>query len=290
MLPYTKTRPVSLRGHPELNEKWIQRLIAEDPSILGLGRDIFLMDMERPQPRAGRLDLLLQDRETQRRYEVELQLGQTDESHIIRTLEYWDIERKRYPQYEHCAVLIAEDITSRFLNVISLFNGSVPLIAMQLRAFEIAGQIGVLFTTVLDEMPRGLVGEDERTVERTDRAYWEKRVPPASMKVLDSILPWIQQFRPKAQLNYNKHHVGIAEDGVADNFVYFHPQKKAAVLHVRIPQTEEVDRKLEETDLDTLPYDKNWGVYRLRLRDEDLRTNADLIRDLIGRAAREDEE
>lgn len=43
---------------------------------------------------------------------------------MIRTIEYWDIERKRYPQYEHCAVIIAEDITSRFLNVIQLFNGS----------------------------------------------------------------------------------------------------------------------------------------------------------------------
>jgi hypothetical protein len=30
---------------------------------------------------------------------------------------------KRYPQYDHCAVLIAE-FTSRFLNVISLFNGT----------------------------------------------------------------------------------------------------------------------------------------------------------------------
>jgi hypothetical protein len=63
----------------------------------------------------GRLDLLLQDVDTNRRYEVEIQLGKTDESHIIRTIEYWDIERKRYPQYDHCAVIIAEDITSRFL-------------------------------------------------------------------------------------------------------------------------------------------------------------------------------
>jgi hypothetical protein len=66
------------------------------------------------QPRAGRLDLLLQDLDTKRRYEVEIQLGATDEAHIIRTIEYWDIERKRYPQYDHCAVLVAEDITSPF--------------------------------------------------------------------------------------------------------------------------------------------------------------------------------
>jgi hypothetical protein len=57
--------------------------------------------------KAGRLDLLLEDPdpEAATRYEVEIQLGATDEPHIIRTLEYWDIERKRYPQYEHCAVM-----------------------------------------------------------------------------------------------------------------------------------------------------------------------------------------
>ena len=81
--------------------------------------DLVLKDRERIQPRAGRLDLLLQDVETNQRYEVEIQLGKTDEAHIIRTIEYWDIERKRYPQYDHTAVIVAEDITSRFLNVIA---------------------------------------------------------------------------------------------------------------------------------------------------------------------------
>jgi hypothetical protein len=37
-------------------------------------------------------------------------LGPTDESHLIRTVEYWDIERRKWPGYEHCAVLIAEDV------------------------------------------------------------------------------------------------------------------------------------------------------------------------------------
>jgi hypothetical protein len=107
---YTKPERLSLKLHNELDEKWIQKLIADDLAILGLG-DLVLRDKERIQPRAGRLDLLLQDPD---RYEVEVQLGATDEAHIIRTVEYWDIERKRYPQYEHCAVLVAEDITSRF--------------------------------------------------------------------------------------------------------------------------------------------------------------------------------
>lgn len=96
---FIKAKRISLKSHPRLDEKWVQKLIADDPLILGLG-DVYLRDKERIQPNAGRLDLLLQDTdsETSRRYEVEVQLGATDESHIIRTIEYWDIDRKRYPQ------------------------------------------------------------------------------------------------------------------------------------------------------------------------------------------------
>ncbi len=68
---YVKPTKVLLKGHSELNEKWVQEIIANDPSILGLG-DLILKDKERPQPKAGRLDLLLQDAESNHRYEVEI--------------------------------------------------------------------------------------------------------------------------------------------------------------------------------------------------------------------------
>jgi hypothetical protein len=110
MRNYIKPEKINLRSDPELSEKWVQQRIAEDPTLLGLG-ELVLKDKERVQPRAGRLDLLFQDVESTRRYEVEIQLGSTDEAHIIRTIEYWDVERKRYPQYDHTAVIIAEDIT-----------------------------------------------------------------------------------------------------------------------------------------------------------------------------------
>ena len=131
-LKYTKPERIILKGHQELNERWVQERIAEDPSLLGLG-DLILKDKERIHPQGGRLDILCQDAESNRRYEIEIQLGKSDESHIIRTIEYWDIERKRYPQYEHTAVLVAEEITGRFLNVISLFNGFIPLVAIQMQ-------------------------------------------------------------------------------------------------------------------------------------------------------------
>ena len=73
-LEYLKPERILLLGNPELSEKWVQARIAEDPTLLGLG-DLILKDKERIQPRAGRLDLLFQDAETTRRYEVEIQLA-----------------------------------------------------------------------------------------------------------------------------------------------------------------------------------------------------------------------
>jgi hypothetical protein len=59
-LNYEKLTHLSLKTHSTLDEKWVQDRIAEDPTILGLG-DVILKDRERNQPRAGRLDLLLQE-------------------------------------------------------------------------------------------------------------------------------------------------------------------------------------------------------------------------------------
>lgn len=67
-MDYAKFEKVSLRTHPVLNEKWVQDRIAEDPSILGLG-DVVLKDKERVQPKAGRLDHLLQETDGNRIYQ-----------------------------------------------------------------------------------------------------------------------------------------------------------------------------------------------------------------------------
>jgi len=201
-LKYAKPERIWLKGHPEVDERWVQTRIADDPGLLGLG-DLILKDRERLQPRAGRLDLLFQEADSNRRYEVELQLGKTDESHIIRTIEYWDIERKRYPQYEHTAVIIAEDITSRFLNVIGLFNGFIPLVAIQMQAYRYGEQVSLIFTTVLDQMRLGLVEEDEEVVDVVDRSYWEKRASKNTLEMTEKLLEHLRRLNADLAPKYN---------------------------------------------------------------------------------------
>jgi len=278
---YVKPERLWLKTHPEFTEKWVQNLIADDPSILGLG-DLVLRDQERIQPRAGRLDLLLQDPDTKRRYEVELQLGATDEAHIIRTIEYWDIERKRYPQYDHCAVLVAEDITSRFLNVISLMNGMVPFVAIQMQALRVGDANTLVFATVVDELSRGLVDEDEDAeAAPTDRSYWEKRATSATVSLADKLLTVVRQFDPNLELKYNKFYIGLSREGQPYNFVTFRPIKNQIRLEIKLPETDELDAKIESAGLETLEYNKRNSAYRLRLTKNDVSSKEEVLRELM---------
>ncbi len=277
-----KPERVSLREHPEITEKLIQDKIAEDPSILGIG-DLVLKDKERMQPKAGRLDLLFQDSESGRRYEVEIQLGKTDESHIVRTLEYWDIERKRYPQYDHCAVIIAEDITSRFLNVINLFNGFIPIIAIQVSAFKFDDDIGLVFTKVMDELLLGLVDDDEVEVQQisTNRDYWLKRGSTDTMQLTDKFIDVVNELGYNLQLSYTKVNVRLNKNGQIIPFVIIKPRKRNhIVLTFKTQKSDELDKIIDDNDFDDMGYMTRGSRYRLRIDSEDLTTRKEALKEL----------
>lgn len=278
-----KLEPVLIKRHPTLNERWVQEQIASDPSILGLG-DIVLRDKERIQISGGRLDLLLQDPETLKRYEVEIQLGTVDESHIIRTIEYWDLERKRYPQYEHAAVIVAEEITSRFLNVISLFNGSIPLIALKMTAYKVGDQVFLTFVKVIDEVVYGLVDEDEEIAQPTDRSYWERRSSKKSLDLMDQLMTIVNEVEPTAIPKYNKHYVGLSVDGSPLNFISFVPRKANVMMTFRLPKTDEYDQLIEDSGLDTLEYVTRWRQYRIRIESAITQEQKSTLVELVQRS------
>jgi hypothetical protein len=276
---YVKHRRLMLKQHPELTEKWVQAKIASDPGLLGLG-EVDVKDVERVQPRGGRLDMLLYDQLANTRYEVELQLGATDESHIIRTIEYWDTERRRWPQYKHVAVIIAEEITARFFNVISLFNGFIPIVAIQVSAIEVGDSVTLVFTTVLDQVTLG-VEEEEEQDEPADRTYWLQRASAETLAITDELVKIIQETDPGVAPKYNKHYIGLAHGGVADNYATFVPRKKPPILvQLKIARSDELDRRLDDSGIEVLDYRSQYGQYRIRVDREDLDLRNDLLRDL----------
>ncbi len=279
MLQYVKPTPVQLKNHPDFTEKWVQERIADDPSILGLG-DVELRDVERIQPKAGRLDLLLRDPDSGKRYEVEIMLGAVNESHIIRTIEYWDIERKRYPQYDHCAVIVAEDITSRFLNVISLFNSAIPIIAIQLNASQVGEQIVLNFTKVLDEVILGLDDEEEPETP-VDRAYWEIKASKQSLAIADDCLSVLREIKPSLNLKYNKYYIGITEDGSPNNFLVFRAKKQFLRVEAKISDQDKWKTDLEDAGLVVLEGVKKRPRIKLQVTAEDVGMHRELLKNLF---------
>jgi predicted transport protein len=283
-MKHIKLKTVNLKNHQTLNERWLQDIIANDLSILlGVG-DVILKDKERIHIGSGRLDLLLQDADGHGRYEVEIQLGAIDESHIIRTIEYWDIERRKYPQYDHTAVIVAEDITSRFLNVVGLFNGFIPIMAIQVTAIETPEGIGLQFTKVLDTVKLGYIDEDEETSEPTDRNYWEKRGTKKTVALADKILEISKSFLRAVEFSYNKYYIGFWVNGRACNFAVCRPQKGALRLEIRLPQTEETDERIANSELDMLDYDKRWGSYRFKLTEKEISEKKETLNSLLKQA------
>ena len=281
-MEYVKHKRIMLKSNPAFNEKWLCQRIADEPTLLGLG-EVDVKEVERVQPRAGRLDMLLFDPETTTRYEVELQLGATDESHIVRTIEYWDNERRRWPQYEHVAVIVAEEITARFFNVISLFNGFIPLVAIQLNAIEVNDSIALVFTTVLDRTTLG-VEEDEEPDEPRDRSYWETKTSKAMLQVTDGLLTLVREVAPNIGLKYNKYYIGLSQGGVVTNFVSFHPCRQHVIANFKLPRSEATTQILADAGMNVLAHNAQSGIYRAQIDKDDLVEHADVLRELIKQA------
>ena len=279
---YYKAAPQTMR-QLGLNEKWLQDRINEDPSILGLG-DVNVVAAERIQSSGGRLDFLLSDPDINTMYEVEVMLGRLDESHIIRTIEYWDIERRRWPTRDHRAVIVAEEITNRFFNVVSLLNRAVPIVAIQLNALQIEDKVVLSFTKVMDifEDPE----EDEEVVgDPANREWWISNTNPESMSVYDGCLELIPAVSTDLKITYNRKHIAVGN--WKQNFVWFTPRKQQKHCYVRI-RVDEGERDALSDELEragiTARKGKRTGIISMSVTPRELEEQSAVLRNALGKA------
>jgi hypothetical protein len=199
------------------DEVWLQDQIAENPSVLGLG-ELELVSRERRQSSGGKMDILLKDPEDDSMYEVEVMLGETDETHIIRTIEYWSRERRKWPKRQHTPVLVAEHITRRFFDVIQVLSHAIPLIAIQASVVEAGNMRMLSITKILDAYDEP---EDKESAgyETHDEGYWQKKSQwtAENAKIL---LGLMAPMFPGAVLNFAKFYIAISADG--HNYFYLH--------------------------------------------------------------------
>ena len=193
------------------------------------------------------------------------------------------------PQFDHCAVIVAEDITSRFLNVIGLFNSAVPIIALQLNALQVGENIVLDFAKVLDEVVLGEDDDDNGTEETTDRAYWEKKGSQMSMAILDECLEILREVGPNCQPKYNKFYVGISESGLTNNFVVFRPKKKFLRIEAKVTDQDAWKEKIDETGF-VLMQGKHGKKLRFTTTAAELKEHRELLKEQFAACYREQAE
>ena len=119
--------PARPRGGANAVQSLVEQ-ISEDPAVLGLGD----LDLKRASWRSRQISLLLESPAESVLFVVELQLGPTDDRHVIRVVDRWLTERKRQRTKRCSAVLVAEEIAPRYVNILKIISRAVPLLALQM--------------------------------------------------------------------------------------------------------------------------------------------------------------
>lgn len=254
------------------DEYWLQDQIYDNPNCLGLG-ELESIGREKKQSSGGRLDILLKDSEDDTMYEVEIMLGETDESHIIRTIEYWDNEKRRWPQRQHFAVLIAEHINRRFFNVIHLLSNNIPIIAIQASLVEAHGNQSLLFTKILDtyeEIDDGTGGEDVKTT----REDWTKK-SKWTLETADYLLELFSGVFEGASLNFVKGYISIVYSGY--KYIWFHKRSQNKSLMVFIKKDGTKEKIMELLDGNNISYTEKRKTFTLTIDKKLIEQNKDIF-------------
>ena len=148
------------------------------------------------------------------------------------------------------------------MNVISLFNGTIPLVAIQMSAYKNGEDVVLTFTKVLDRV--SIANEDEESYETTDRNYWENKSTTKILKDVDSIFNSLDLPNLGYELKYNKFYIGITKNGLVKNFIAFKPKKNYLYFIVKGDENVDKIQMIEKAGFE-VQYISRWKEYDIRI-------------------------
>lgn len=258
------------------DEYWLQDVIFDNPKVLGLG-NLIAVNKEKKQSNGGRLDILLKDPTDNTMYEVEVMLGETDPSHIIRSIEYWDNEKRKFPQRQHFCVLVAESFDRRYFNVIQLMSLNIPMIAIQADLLEVSNEKILNFTKIIDIYSEP--EEDESETKTVNESTWNNDSPwtNTNAKALFEIL---KGKHDRINFRYTQSYISIIIDG--RNYYWLCKRMKptsAMFFSVKDEEKAESIKKILEEKKIEYTYNR-YKEFMLSVDAESIKKNAELLNDI----------
>jgi hypothetical protein len=258
------------------DEYWLQDVIYDNPKILGLG-NLIAVNKEKKQSNGGRLDILLKDPTDNSMYEVEVMLGETDPSHIIRAIEYWDNEKRKFPQRQHFCVLVAESFDRRYFNVIQLMSLNIPMIAVQADLLEVNNEKILNFTKIIDIYSEP--EEDESEIKQVNESTWNNDSPwtNSNAKALHEIL---KGKHDRINFRYTQSYISINIDGRNDYWLCKR-MKPTSALFFSVKdeeKAESIKKILEEKEIE-YTYNR-YKEFMLSVDVDSIKKNTELINEI----------
>jgi hypothetical protein len=186
-------------------------------------------------------------------------LGEADESHIVRCVDYWLAERRlaesrKSPKKEWLvvAVLAAENVReSHYLPVIELLSQKIPLTVIEITGLKVRGYTTLNFAKIFDgqdQLEQTESGdEDIASGKDVDRRYWADKRPEGIMRIADSLAKIFQSADRQLRVTYLQGFWGFALGEKARNFVTITPKQKFVNVRARIRDTERWSARLKKT-------------------------------------------
>lgn len=258
------------------DEYWLQDVIYDNPKILGLG-NLIAVNKEKKQSSGGRLDILLKDPTDNSMFEVEVMLGETDPSHIIRAIEYWDNEKRKFPQRQHFCVLVAESFDRRYFNVIQLMSLNIPMIAVQADLLEVNNEKILNFTKIIDIYSEP--EEDESEIKQVNESTWNNDSPwtNSNAKALHEIL---KGKHDRINFRYTQSYISINIDGRNDYWLCKR-MKPTSALFFSVKdeeKAESIKKILEEKEIE-YTYNR-YKEFMLSVDVDSIKKNTELINEI----------
>ena len=258
------------------DEYWLQDIIYNNPSKLGLG-ELMPLYKEKKQISGGKLDILLKDPNDDSMYEVEVMLGETDPSHIIRAIEYWDNEKRKYPQRQHYCVLIAESFDRRYFNVVQILSQNIPMIAIQADLIQVNDELILHFSKILDVYvePEDEVQEvvaSENTWQ--DKANW-------TLKAAKTLLSIISKKTRNLNLNFTQSYISIMING-RNAYLLDKRTEPNAILWFNVKDEERqqaISKLLKDKKID-FNFNQRYKDFSFIITDDFLNKHQDLMEEI----------
>ena len=210
-------------------------------------------------------------------YEIEVMLGETDPSHIIRAIEYWDNEKRRFPQRQHYCILIAESFDRRYFNVIQILSLNVPMIAIQADLLEINGEHILNFSKILDinVEPEG----DEETTAVTEITWSEKA--KWTLKTARKLLEIISEKAKNISLNFTQSYISIMIDG-RNTYLFDKRTNPNSVLwfNVKDEEKQEAIKNLLNSNNIVFNFNNKYKDFSLTIEEKFISKNKEILMQL----------